>query len=181
MLFPLCYPVAVYFGRLCDEHGTQHISKNKCRHDLFLEVSWFQFLPATDLTRNPKCLPPVVVHNPTWKPARLVLPHPLSDPKPRCESLRDKTCQIYPNVISLLAARSPRAVACNKGSLFPELVVFGLQPQSLDPTSPISNPILQARNRNPPAYMEPNTKTVGPPNTTSLGSVVRRPSLAARL
>ena len=121
--------------------------------------------------------PPVVVHNPTWKPAQLVLPHPLSDPKPRCESLRDKTCQIYPNVISLLAARSPRAVACNKGSLFPELVVFGLQPQSLDPTSPISNPILQARNRNPPAYMEPNTKTVGPPNTTSLG--VRCPQAVA--
>ena len=24
-------PVAAYFGRLCDEHGTQHISKNKSR------------------------------------------------------------------------------------------------------------------------------------------------------
>ena len=24
-------PVAAYFGRLCDKHGTQHISKNKSR------------------------------------------------------------------------------------------------------------------------------------------------------
>ena len=53
-MFPLCYPVAIYCGRLCDEHGTQQTSKrskNKCQHDLFLDVFWLQFL-SQPLTWN---------------------------------------------------------------------------------------------------------------------------------